>query len=112
MIEREHWANAGGEQLVHQAAVEIETLGIWFADSVGLDARPGDGKAVAVQIQRTHQGYIFAIAVVMIASDVAIRSVFDFAWSMREAIPDRFSFAVLIPRAFDLKRRCGRTPVE
>jgi hypothetical protein len=48
----------------------------------------------------------------MIASDVAIRSVFDFAWSMREAIPDRFAFAVLIPRAFDLKRRCGRTPVE
>jgi hypothetical protein len=48
----------------------------------------------------------------MIASDVAVRSIFDFAWSMREAIPDRFALAVLIPRALDLKRRCGGTPVE
>jgi hypothetical protein len=48
----------------------------------------------------------------MIASDVAVRSVSDFARSMREAIPDGFALAVLIPRALDLKRRCGRAPVE
>jgi hypothetical protein len=59
-----------------------------------------------------HQRHIFAIAVVMIASDVAVRSIFNLAWRVGEAIPYGFPLAVFIPCAFDLKCGCGCTPVE
>src|ERR1700683_2036054 len=39
---------------------------------------------------------------IRVARYVAGAAVLDFSGSMREAIPDRFAFAVFVPRAFDL----------
>ena len=45
-----------------------------------------------------------------IAGYVSRVAIVDFARSVREAVPDRFAFAIFIPRTFDLVRGGGRAP--
>ena len=63
-------------------------------------------------MEGAHQSDVVAIAMVMIAGDIATRAVFDFPRSVAKAIPDRFAFAVLVPCAFDLISGRGGAPIE
>src|SRR5579859_7351416 len=47
---------------------------------------------------------------IRIAGDIAGGGAFYFAGSVREAIPDGFTFAVFVPAAFDLVRGGGGAP--
>jgi len=67
-----------------------------------LNTGPGDGKAIAVEVERAHQRDVFAVAVVVVAGDVAGGAVVDFAGGVRETVPDGFALAALVPRAFNL----------
>ncbi len=49
---------------------------------------------------------------VLVAGDVTDRATPYFADRVREAIPDGFALAVLIPPAFHLIGSCGHTPQE
>ena len=49
---------------------------------------------------------------IMIGGNIANIIVVNVAWSMCEAIPNRFAFSVFIPGAFNLVRGCGRPPDE
>jgi hypothetical protein len=49
---------------------------------------------------------------VMVAGDIGVGAVFDFAGSVGEAVPDGFAFAVFLPGAFDLVGGGGGAPVE
>src|ERR1700676_3613810 len=110
MIERNQRPDIRLEQRIHQAAVMIDTLGICGARPGGLDAGPRDRKAVAVQIKRPHEGNVLAPAMIGVASQVARVAVSDFAWSVREAVPNGLALAVFIPRAFNLVGGGGRAP--
>jgi hypothetical protein len=59
-----------------------------------------------------HESDVFAVAVVVVAGDVGVGAVFDFAWGMGKAIPDGFAFAILVPGTFDLVGGGGGSPVE
>jgi hypothetical protein len=48
----------------------------------------------------------------MVAGDVGVGAVLDFAGRVGKPVPDRFAFAVFIPRAFDLIGGGGCAPVE
>src|SRR5215469_381209 len=45
-----------------------------------------------------------------VAGDVAVLTTPDLAGGVRKTVPDRFSFAIFIPGAFDLIRRTSRAP--
>jgi len=44
---------------------------------------------------------------IVVACNVAIRSIFDPSGLMREAVPDRLTLAIFVPGAFDLERGRG-----
>ena len=52
--ERAVGLDAGGEELVEHAVVEVETLGVGRAGALGEDARPCDGEAVGLEAEVLH----------------------------------------------------------
>src|SRR5579859_4324890 len=82
------------EQLIGNAFVIVETFFDRGAGALGLNARPSDGEATALEIELLHDGDVFFVAVVGIAGDVAGVAAFHFADSMRETVPDGFALAV------------------
>src|ERR1700680_4163983 len=110
MIERNQRPDVRLEQRIHQAVVIIDAFGIRRAGPGRLNASPRDRKAVAVQIKRPHQGNVLPPAMIGVASQVARVAVSDFAWSVREAVPNGLALAVFIPRAFNLVGGGGRAP--
>jgi hypothetical protein len=63
-------------------------------------------------MQRAHERDVFAVAMVVVTGDVAVRVVSDLAGCVSETVPDGFAFAVFVPCAFDLVRGRGGAPVE
>src|SRR5207302_4535960 len=110
MIKRGKRADAGGEQSVYQAFVVIQAFLVRLARAGRLDARPGNGEAIALEIHGAQQRNVFRIAMIGIASDVAGVSAFYFADGVREAVPDGFALAVNVPCSLDLIGGSGRTP--
>ncbi len=49
---------------------------------------------------------------IVVAGYVTVRPVFNLSRLVRKAIPNGFTFAIFVPRAFDLKRGSRRSPVE
>ncbi len=95
VIEGDEGANSGFQQGIDEAAVVINAFGIGRSGPGGLNARPGNRKAIAVQIHRAKERDVFAPAMIGIAGQVAGVAGLDFARSVREAVPDRFAFAVV-----------------
>jgi len=77
-----------------------------------LNARPGERKAITIEAESAHERDVVAVAVVVVAGDVAGIGVGDLAGCVGEAVPDGFAFAIFIPCAFDLVRGSGGAPEE
>src|SRR5271157_4604668 len=112
MVDCGQGTNARVMKFVGEALVIIQTFFVWLADAVGLNARPGNRKTIALEIEVFSDGDILPVAVVGIAGDVAGVRAFDQAGRVRETVPDGFPFAVFLPRAFNLISRRGSTPQE
>ena len=112
VVERHPGRDAGGEQLVDEAVVEVEPGAIGKATAVGQDPRPGHGEPVRAQAEFAHQGDVLAVAVHVVARDQAGVAVADPARGGREGVPDRRRAAVLVGGALDLVRRGRGAPDE
>src|SRR5262249_55518171 len=70
------------EQSVGDTLIVIEALLIRGAGAIGLNPRPADREAAALQIELTHDGDILVVAMIGITGDVAGGSTFYFADSV------------------------------
>ncbi len=77
--ERAVGLDVGGEELVDEAVVEVEALGVGRAGALREDARPGDGEAVGLEAEGLHELDVFFVAVVVVVGDVAGVSVVGLA---------------------------------
>src|SRR5262249_4708287 len=98
------------EQLVDQAIVEIQPLGIGRAAALRKHARPGDREAVRLDAERLDQLHVFLVAVIVLVGAIAIAVVADLAGGVRKRVPDRGPAAVFIDRALDLVGRGRGAP--
>src|SRR5271166_5021503 len=110
MIESHQRPDSRLQQCVDEPAVIIDAFGTGRARTIRLNARPGDRKAIAVQIHRPHQRDVFMPTMVGITRNVARVAILDVPRVMRKSIPDRLALAVFLPRAFDLISRSGGAP--
>ena len=69
VVQGGHGGDAGGEQLVDEAVVEVQAGGVEGAAAPGLDPRPGDREPVGVDPELAHEPDVFVRAVIVIAGD-------------------------------------------
>ncbi len=112
VIERHERRDALGEQLVDQAIVEVEPCLVDRACAAWDDPRPRDGEPVRAETEFGQQRHVLAVAVVVVAGDVARIAVERRARRVREAVPDAFAAAVFVDRPLDLIRGRRGTPHE
>ncbi len=101
-----------GEELVDEAVVEVEALGVGCAGALREDARPGDGEAVGLEAEGLHESDVFFVAVVVIVGDVAGVAVVGLAGGVGEGVPDGGAAAIFVDCAFDLIGGGGGAPEE
>ena len=75
-----------------------------------LNARPGDGKTLALLVEAFGQCDVLRIEVVLIAGNVPGHAAPYFPGCMGESVPYGFALAVHIPRAFHLVGGSGGAP--
>jgi hypothetical protein len=97
--------DADGEQLVDEAAVEVDPFRIRLARAFREDPRPRDREPVRRGADRFEQRDVFPVPVVVVVGDVAVVVVLDVPGRVRVRVPDRQALAVLVPSALDLTRR-------
>ncbi len=107
VIERRARLDAGFEQLVDEAVVEVEADGAYRSRSFRNHPRPGDREPIRIDAEFAHQANILLIAMDVIARDFAARAVGHIAFDVDEVVPDRP--AAPVGAAFDLIGR-GRNP--
>src|SRR5215472_1358898 len=112
VIHRAPGANSGGNKCVDEPAVVIDSLHIGSASAGRLYAGPRDGETVALQVQGFGQCDVLRVKMILIARDIAVHATPDLARCMREPVPDRFAFAVFVPRTFHLIGSRGCAPEE
>ena len=100
------------QQLVDQAAVEIQTAHVRLPGAFREDPRPRDREPVGVHADVLHQRDVLDIAVVVIVGDIAAVPVRDVPWGVRVRVPDRDALTVLIPCALDLVGSSCHAPPE
>jgi hypothetical protein len=104
--------DAGGQQLVDQAVVEVHARRVEGARTGGLHTRPRDREAVGIDAQRLHQRHVGGHAVVVVAGHLAGLAVAHLAGRGAEAVPDAFAAPVLAAAAFDLEGGRRNPPGE
>ena len=110
MVDRAERPDARLEQRIDQAGVVIQALLICWAGAARLNARPGDGEAIALQVELLHNGDVFSIAVVVVAGNIGRGRTTDLAGCVHETVPNGLSLPVFIPSPLDLKGCCRRSP--
>ena len=110
MIERRVGFDAVDQELIDDAVVEVEPLGIRRTGSVRKYARPRNRKAISFDAELLYQANVLLVSVIVIVGAVRIAVVADVAGRVRERIPDRAPSPVFIDGAFDLIRGGGGTP--
>ena len=116
MEERDHRLDAGGDQIVDQAAVVGEAGRVHLAGALGQDARPGDREAVGVDAELAHQRDVgeILIAVIGVDRDVAGLLLADHrlgdAVAVGVDVPVGEALAVGLPTALDLVGGARRPP--
>ena len=110
VVERHIRLDARRQQRVHKPVVPGKARRVHLAGAGGENARPGDGKAVGLQVHGLHQLHILGPAVVAVAGDVAGIAVFGFSQRMAEGIPDGRPTPVLKRAALYLIGCGSRTP--
>jgi hypothetical protein len=101
-----------GEQLVHEAIVEIEAFRVRRPVAVWKHPRPGDREAIGLGAEILDEADILFIEVIMIVGAIGVGAVLDLAGRVAEGVPDRHPAAILMNGAFDLVGRCRRAPDE
>ena len=71
VIEGNHRLNIMRQQFIDQIAIKLHACFINLAAPGGQQARPGDGKAIALQAHLGHQRHVFAKTVIVIDGDIA-----------------------------------------
>src|SRR4029453_15396833 len=79
MEDRDHGRDAGREELIDQPIVEIETLHVWRAVPVRLDARPGQREPIGRDAKFFDQRYVLGHPMVVVASDIGALAIHDIA---------------------------------
>lgn len=102
VIDRAERPNIGGKQRINKATVMIESLRIRRSRARRLNAGPRNRKSIALLMETFCYRDVLRIEMVLIAGDVRCRAALYFADCVGEPIPDRLTFSVFIPRAFDL----------
>ena len=104
---RYHGLHAVFQQRIDQIGIELQSF---FVDLAFFrhDARPTDRKTVGFESYLFHQRHVLAEAVIMITGGMTGLAVPDLFF--RGDIPDRRRPAVLVPCAFDLRRRGRSAP--
>ena len=110
MIERHRGDDAARAQAVHQASIEVEAWLVQRPAAVRLDARPGDGEAIAAQLEARHKLQVLFVAVIVIVGDVTGLAVEGVAGSVTECVPDGGTTSILGYGTFDLVGRGCRAP--
>jgi len=70
------------------------------------NARLGDGEPIGLDAKLTHQGDVFAIAVIVVAGRIAGVVIDDMSGHLAIAVPNARSPPVNLARTFDLVTRC------
>ena len=109
VVQGEPGHDACFQQLVHQPAVEVETLPVDLAIA-WLDARPARREPICTEAELLHECDVFRHPVIMVGSHFGGISVCDGVRYAREHVPDGVFLAILMRRAFDLSRSGRRTP--
>src|ERR1700683_731251 len=102
MIERDEWFDVVLQQLIDDAVVKVDALGVHQAFPVGNNPWPAKRDARRIQAQLGHQRDVVSVSMIEIACDVAGIARLDHAGGVRKAVPDRLALAVFVPGAFDL----------
>src|ERR1700733_6119493 len=90
----------------------IQPFHVRGANARGLDARPRNGKAIALQIELFGECDVLRVEMILVSCIIAGHPTPHLTRCVGESIPDRFALAVLVPCAFVLIRGCGHTPKE
>jgi hypothetical protein len=110
VIEGHQWLDVVFEQEIDQTVVEGEAAFLAYLITVGEEAWPGDGKAVGVNAELLEQLNVLLVAVVVVAGDVAVLTVANFAGCPREGVPNLRPTTIFVDRSLDLVRRGGDSP--
>lgn len=102
--ERDHGLDAGGEQVVDELDVEVETgLVDWVVAAAKRDhTRPRDGEAVGLRAGLLEKVDILGRAVVGVAGHVAGAAAGDLAGDLAEGVPDGGAAAIGLRGALNL----------
>ena len=98
------------EEFVDEAVVEGNTPRFNRPGSVRDDPGPRGGQVVCRDPRVGHERNVLGIPVIVVARDIAGFPVENAPGFVYESVPGRLTFAILVPRAFDLVRRCGHAP--
>src|SRR4029079_4953473 len=112
MVQRGIGLDAVRQELVDQAVIEVEALGIGRAGPIGKYPWPCDRKPIMFDAEIADQADVFPVAMVMLVGAVSGGIALDLARRMRKGVPDRAAAAVLIDGALDLIGRGGGAPPE
>ncbi len=104
--------DAGVQQGVDEAPVEVEAELVDAADSHRQHPRPAHAEAIRPRPQIGDQPDVLLVAVVVVAGHIARAAIRDRARTPGEGIPDRRSAAVLGCRSLDLVGGGGEAPAE
>jgi len=108
VVERGEGLDAVGQQLVHEAVVEVESLRVGRAASIGKHPRPCDRESVCLDAERFHELDVALVAMVVVVGDITGGVVGDFARRVGEGVPDGRQASVFGDGALDLiGRGCG-----
>ena len=112
VAQRREGLDAGCEQFVDEAVVEVNPPVVRLAGAVGEDPWPGDREPVGGGTDVLHQRDVFLVSVVVVVGHITVLVVLDVAGCVGVRVPDGRALAVLVPRAFDLVRRRRDAPAE
>ena len=111
VVEGEPGQDARIQQLVDETLVEVDA-GRVHRTAIGAHAGPRRREAIGVQAHLRHESDVIAVAVVVIAGDVAVVAVDHGVGHAAEGVPDRVATTVFVGRAFDLEGRGGGAEQE
>src|SRR5699024_12295707 len=105
------WGDAGGEQLVHQARVVVQT-GLVDSPPVRDHPRPGGREPVGIQAEVADECDVLAIPVVLVTGDRPVLATAHGTRYPAEGVPDGVPPAVLGGSSFHLVGGGGHAPLE
>ena len=71
MVHGAPWTDACLQQRIHKAAVMIQPFHVWGVNARGLDARPRNGKAIALQIELLGECDVLRVEMILVTCNIA-----------------------------------------